>query len=140
MSIKILPMQPQHYPQVYNLWCEIEGMDLNPTDDSPAAIATFLAANPELNYIALIKGEIVGTIMCGFDGRRATLYHVAVAAAYQKQGIASALLSRLEQILRQKGISKGRLLAFKSNEAATEFWQKSGWILQNKLNYFSKCL
>lgn len=138
MSVIIKPMLPFHYEEVYTLWSKIDGMDLNPQDDNPVAISAFLSANPDLNYVALANDKVIGVIMCGFDGRRATIYHAAVAEAYRNRGIASALLNTLENALKAKNISKGRLLAFKSNETATEFWQKSGWTLREHLNYFSK--
>ncbi len=138
MSVIIKPMLPFHYEEVYALWSKIDGMDLNPRDDNPAAISAFLSANPDLNYVALANDKVIGVIMCGFDGRRATIYHAAVAEAYRNRGIASALLNTLENALKAKNISKGRLLAFKSNETATEFWQKSGWTLREHLNYSSK--
>ncbi|SEQ05119.1 GNAT family N-acetyltransferase [Basfia succiniciproducens] len=138
MQFKIKPMLPEHYQQVYRLWTSIEGMDMSDADDNFEAISAFLAFNPDLNYIAEINDKVVGVIMCGFDGRRATLYHAAVDPDYQKQGIGFALSEHLESALKTKGISKGRLLAFKSNEKATLFWQKAGWTLQQKLNYFSK--
>lgn len=78
--------------------------------------------------------------MCGYDGRRATVYHAAVAEAHRGKGIGTALLERLENILKAKKITRARLLAFKTNDAATQFWQKAGWTLQDKYHYFSKPL
>lgn len=140
MNFIIKPMRPSHYQQVYALWNSIEGMDLHAVDDNPTAIAAFLDFNPDLNYIAEADGKVVGVVMCGFDGRRATIYHAAVATAYRGCGIATALLERVEKVLKAKKITKGRLLAFKSNEAAAVFWQKAGWTLHNRFNYFSKSL
>lgn len=138
MSFIIKPMSPIHYDEVYSLWNSIEGMDLDPLDDNLDSIRRFLAMNPGLNYVATVKNKIVGVIMCGFDGRRATIYHAAVAPNHRNQGIGRALLDKLESMLRAKGITKGRLLAFKSNQCATLFWQQAGWHLQEQLNYFSK--
>lgn len=140
MTIQITPMAMQHYVDVYQLWSEIDGMSLDPVDDNEQNIAQFLVHNPSLSYVALIDEKIVGALLCGFDGRRATIYHMAVAKSYRKLGIASALLSQLEQQLKARNIRKARLLAFKSNQVATEFWQKAGWQLQKELNYFSKNL
>ena len=140
MSFVIKQMSLFYYDQVYALWKTIEGMDLNPLDDNSEAVRHFLAVNPGLNYIALVDNKVVGVIMCGYDGRRATIYHAAVAKEHRGKGIGSALLERLENILKAKKITRGRLLAFKTNEAATQFWQKAGWTLQDKYNYFSKPL
>lgn len=138
MPFVIYPMLPQHFDEVYSLWQSIYGVELNPLDDNPQTISQFLNFNSDLNYIALIEGKIVGVIMCGFDGRRATVYHLAVNPKHRRKGIASTLLSTLEQALKEKGITKGRLLAFKTNKDAAYFWQRQGWNLQSQLNYFSK--
>ncbi|MDG2950621.1 GNAT family N-acetyltransferase [Exercitatus varius] len=138
MSFIIHPMFPHHFDEVYALWQSMEGVELNPSDDTPQAIAEFLSFNPGLNYIASSENKVVGVVMCGFDGRRATVYHLAVNPLYRRKGIASALMSVLEKALQEKGVTKGRLLAFKTNEDATSFWQKEGWNLQPQLNYFSK--
>ncbi|PVX32423.1 ribosomal protein S18 acetylase RimI-like enzyme [Pasteurella langaaensis DSM 22999] len=135
---QIQPMLPHHYDEVYALWQSMAGVELNPLDDSAQAISDFLAFNPNLNYIAIADEQIVGVIMCGFDGRRATIYHAAVKPEFQGKGIARALLRVLETALHSKGVTKGRLLAFKHNAGATEFWQRTGWTLQTQLNYFSK--
>ncbi|PJG82449.1 GNAT family N-acetyltransferase [Caviibacterium pharyngocola] len=140
MDYQIKPMLAEHYEEVYRLWNKIDGMDLNPLDDNPQAISKFLDFNPDLNYVAVAQDRIVGVIMCGFDGRRATIYHAAVAESHRGLGIGSRLLAQVERTLKAKNITKGRLLAFKTNETATEFWQKSGWTLQTRFNYFSKSL
>ncbi|MCW9711050.1 GNAT family N-acetyltransferase [Avibacterium sp. 21-586] len=140
MDFTIEPMQLSHYESVYQLWQSIDGMDLNPLDDNPDAIGEFLRFNPDLNYVAVHNKQVVGVIMCGFDGRRATIYHTAVAQNQQGKGIGKALVQHLEQALAKKKITKGRLLAFSHNQQATQFWQQQGWVLQTHLNYFSKNL
>ncbi|MDO4626086.1 MAG: GNAT family N-acetyltransferase [Pasteurellaceae bacterium] len=138
MAFTLQNMTPAHYDQVYQLWQRIDGVDLNPIDDNPDAIAQFLALNPNLNYVALQENQVIGVIMCGFDGRRATIYHMAVDPNYRGQGIGKTLLTQVEQSLKARHITKGRLLAFEANQNATNFWQAMGWTRQPQLNYFSK--
>lgn len=137
-TFNIRPMQIDDYQQVAELWRNTPGMGMSEIDDSEQGIAAFLAYNPSLNFVALFGQIIVGVIMCGYDGRRATLYHMAVAQNQQGQGIGSALLQQLEQQLVANNISRGRLLVFADNQLGNCFWIKKGWIHQGNLNYYSK--
>ncbi|TNH07123.1 GNAT family N-acetyltransferase [Testudinibacter sp. TR-2022] len=134
----IRSMQADDYAQVAELWRNTPGMGMSAVDDNEQAIATFLAFNPALNFVAQSDGKIIGVIMCGYDGRRATIYHMAVAQNVQGKGIGTALLQHLEQQLAQQQISKARLLVFADNQSGNAFWAKQGWTWQTALNYYSK--
>ena len=57
------------YNRVYALWRKTEGIGLNESD-TREAIALFLRRNPNLSLVAIAGSRIVGTILCGHDGRR----------------------------------------------------------------------
>ena len=111
-----------------------------PVYNDAAALAAFLARNPGLSDIALADGAIIATLLCGEDGRRATFYHLAVAADWRGQGIARQLLARAEDRLRARGILKMRLLVLGDNALGNAYWPKQGWRQQSELNYYSKSL
>lgn len=137
-ALQLRPMQPADYPQVAELWHNTPGMGMSEIDDSEQGIMVFLAFNPELNFVAFVDDVLSGVIMCGYDGRRATIYHMAVTQGQRGRGIGTALLQQLERKLSAKNISKGRLLVFANNQSGNQFWSKQGWILQSELNYYSK--
>ena len=124
-------MQAADIPAALALWRTIPGLALDASDE-PAALAAFLARNPGLSDIALADGAIIATLLCGEDGRRATFYHLAVAADWRGQGIARQLLAR--------GILKMRLLVLGDNALGNAYWPKQGWRQQSELNYYSKSL
>lgn len=126
-------------PAALALWRSIPGLALDAADE-PAALAAFLARNPGLSDIALADGAIIATLLCGEDGRRATFYHLAVAADWRGQGIARQLLARAEDRLRARGILKMRLLVLGDNALGNAYWPKQGWRQQSELNYYSKSL
>ena len=111
-----------------------------PVYNDAAALAAFLARNSGLSDIALADGAIIATLLCGEDGRRATFYHLAVAADWRGQGIARQLLARAEDRLRARGILKMRLLVLGDNALGNAYWPKQGWRQQSELNYYSKSL
>ena len=115
-------MQAADIPAALALWRTIPGLALDAADE-PAALAAFIA-----------------TLLCGEDGRRATFYHLAVAADWRGQGIARQLLARAENRLRARGILKMRLLVLGDNALGNAYWPKQGWRQQSELNYYSKSL
>lgn len=126
-------------PAALALWRAIPGVFLDAADE-PAALAAFLARNPGLSDVVLADGEIIATLLCGEDGRRATLYHLAVAENWRGRGIAHHLLTRAENRLRARGITKMRLLVLGDNAVGNAYWPKQGWRQQTELNYYSKNL
>jgi ribosomal protein S18 acetylase RimI-like enzyme len=67
-------------------------MGLNNLDDTPEGITRYLQRNPSTCFAAEEEGELMGVILSGHDGRRAFIYHLAVAETWQRRGIGSALL------------------------------------------------
>lgn len=118
---------PQDYPAVYALWENAgAGIHLRRSDE-PQEIAKKLQRDPDLFLVAEIKGEIIGSVLGGFDGRRGMMYHLAVAKAYRRQGVASLLTDALEQRLREKGCIRYYLLVTKDNQEAQRFYERQGW-------------
>jgi N-acetylglutamate synthase len=57
---------------VLSLWSRTEGIGLNESDTAPE-VAKFLLRNPDLSPVALSSdGAVVGAVLRGHDGRRAT--------------------------------------------------------------------
>ena len=128
------------YEAVYQLWRSTPGMGLNNVDDSRAGLERFLKRNPTSCFVAEEEGTIVGTILCGHDGRRGYLYHAAVAQNYQGRGIGTALLDAALSALEQEGITKVALVALKRNSEGNGFWEKQGFFVREDLNYRNKLI
>lgn len=133
-------MQPEDYEQVHDLWLSCKGMGLNNIDDSEKGILKFLNRNRNTNFVAVQDGQVAGVIMTGHDGRRGYIYHTAVRPEYRRQGLASRLLNRAEESLREEGIAKAALLVFEKNEEGNDFWEYSGYTVRNDVNYRNKAL
>jgi len=69
-------------------------------------------------------GEIVGTVMVGFDGHRGWIYYLAVSSRRRRQGLGRALMTAAEEWLRAKGAAKVQLMVRKENEGALDFYQR----------------
>jgi ribosomal protein S18 acetylase RimI-like enzyme len=95
--------------------------------DSPSEIQKKLERDPDLFLVAEIDGALVGTVIGGFDGRRGFIYHLAVAAAFRRHGVASQLMQEAERRLQQKGCIRAYLLVRPDNAGAQAYYEKTGW-------------
>lgn len=121
--MKIRLMTIEDYEEVYNLWINTPGMGLNNLDDSKAGIEKYLKRNPDTCFVAEEKGNIVGVILSGHDGRRGFIHHTTVLETYRKRGIGQNLVNAAINALDREGINKVALVAFERNESGNAFWE-----------------
>lgn len=138
MNIRL--MQIDDYPAVYALWLATPGMGLNDVDDSSEGIAKFLARNPHTCFVAQEQDKVVGVIMCGHDGRRAFIYHLAVAQDCRRRGIGRALPDAALRALEKEGIAKAALVVFARNAQGNAFWEKCGFDNRPDLVYRNRAI
>ena len=118
---------PEDYPQVANLWASMEkGVNLG-RSDTPEEIQKKTARDPNLFLVAEENGQIVGTVIGGFDGRRGLIYHLAVTASFRGRGVGSRLMEEVESRLRAIGCVRCYLLVTKDNDEAMRYYEKRGW-------------
>ena len=135
-EIVIVPMKPEDYDDVRALWMTIRGFGIRALDDSREDIERFIARNPTTSVVARVGNRIVGSILCGSDGRQGALYHVCVAKDYRRRGIGTQMVAFCMHQLRYMGINKVSLIAFTTNEAGNAFWNKIGWTKKTNVNYY----
>ena len=119
--MQIRTMQIEDYDAVFALWKSCSGMGLNDVDDSRSGIERNLQRNPETSLIAVEETDIIGAILVGSDGRRAYIYHTAVAPERQKQGIGSQLVQAAKKAVQKIGIAKMALVVFSRNQSGNAF-------------------
>lgn len=132
----IRSMTIEDYDQVFALWSGIKGFGIRAVDDSEEGINRFLLRNPDLSVVAEDNGAVIGSILCGHDGRRGTLYHVCVAEEYRKHGVGHEMVLEVVSRLRKEGINKVNLIAFRNNLLGNNFWQKEKFTFRDDLNYY----
>ena len=128
------------YDAVYALWKQTEGMGLGESD-THEAIAAFLERNCGLSLVACdLQGQIVGAVLCGHDGRRGYLHHLAVAKAHRKRGIGRSLVDQCLGKLSALRIVKCNLFLFASNTAGKTFWLNQKWTAREDIVLIQKTL
>lgn len=132
----IRAMKTEDYDQVYALWMTIKGFGIRSIDDSREGVERFLKRNPTTSVVAEEEGKIVGSILCGHDGRRGCLYHVCVHRDHRRKGIGKQMVVFAMQALREEGINNVSLIAFTKNDIGNAFWNTIGWRKREDLNYY----
>ncbi len=136
MKIVIEPMSIDHFDEVIALWKRSGNIGLS-SADGREKIKAYLARNPGMSFVAKENGVIVGAALCGHDGRRGYLHHLAVAEAHRKKGIGRKLTQGCLESLRNAGIEKCHLFVFHNNMEGKSFWEKIGWTLRTDIQVVS---
>jgi ribosomal protein S18 acetylase RimI-like enzyme len=127
---------PTDYASAHALWLASDGVGMSPGDEEPQ-VAAFLARNPGLSLVAFDGERLVGVVLCGHDGRRGYLYHLAVAPSHRRRGLARQLVERCLSGLRAAGIQRAQVSVFDTNGLAKSFWSTVGGSLRGDLAVFS---
>ena len=122
----------EDFDAVIALWQRTEGVGLNESD-TRRAITAFLRRNPRLSFVAEQGGRIIGAVLCGHDGRRGYLHHLAVSKRHRRRGIGRLLVNACLAKLHKAGIQKCNIFIFANNAAGMKFWAHTGWSLRTEL-------
>ena len=136
MDHAIRAMEIEDYEHVLALWEASEGVGLS-SADTERSIAVFLERNPGLSQVAHRQGQLVGAVLCGHDGRRGFIHHLAVSKVCRREGIGSALVARCLDGLQECGIQKCHIFVFAANSEAMVFWDRMGWAKREELAVMS---
>ena len=139
MDIQIRTMTIEDYDEVFALWKTIRGFAIRSIDDSFAGIEKFLKRNPTTSVVAMAGERIIGTILCGHDGRCGYFYHVCVHGDFRKENVGERMVEAAKAALKAEDICRVNLVAFKKNKAGNAFWQSLGWN-ERDINYYDYIL
>jgi len=115
-------------PAVVALWREAAA---EPTvSDNEASIVRLLDHDPQALLVAEVDGQLVGTLISGWDGWRANVYRLATVPDARRQGVATALVREAERRFRRRGALRISAIVIDTNAEAVAFWQSAGFELQ----------
>jgi N-acetylglutamate synthase len=137
MNIQIRDFEIQDYDAAIKLWRTDNNVGLSSADNKTNFLQ-FLERNQGLSKVAVINGQIVGTALCGHDGRRGYLYHLYVAPDYRRKGIGKMLVDSCLDSLQRERIQKSHVFVFDMNDLGKSFWNGSKWSKRNDIVVFSK--
>jgi len=123
--MKIQPYSPKYQDAVITLWqkCNLTRSNNNPQED----IQRKLKVNPELFLIGLLDGQVVATVMGGYEGHRGWVNYLGVDPEYRHKGYARQLMHALEEMLLERGCPKLNLQVLADNRDAMLFYERIGY-------------
>jgi ribosomal protein S18 acetylase RimI-like enzyme len=92
--------------------------------DEIKPLTLFLEKNPGLSFVAKDNGEIIGTVLGSFDGRRGYIQKLVVRKDYRKKGVGRMLLTKVIGELRSQG---ALYIPINAEVELTEFYEKNGF-------------
>ena len=120
--------------RVIALWNDVFRDD-PPWNEPRLVIRRKLATQPELFLVGELQGEVVATLLAGFDGFRGWVYHLAVASQYRRRGFGRVLMSEAESRLRRLGCPKVNLQVRAGNTAAIGFYERLGYEVEDRVSF-----
>jgi ribosomal protein S18 acetylase RimI-like enzyme len=125
-SVTTRELRTDDYDAVVALWKSVDGVEVA-EGDAKEEIAAYLKRNPGLSRVAEDRDGIVGAALCGHDGRRGLIYHLAVSPRRRAQGIGQRLLAECVSGLRKAGLKRALIFVAEDNAAGHSFWLRNNW-------------
>ena len=98
------------------------------------SIRSMVATAPDLFFVAELDGEVVGTVLAGWDGHRGWIYSLGVRQDQERRGIGSALLDHAVAALRERGCPKVNLQVRGDNRVVVGFYERRGWKVEDRVS------
>ena len=124
-EVLIRPAREEEIGAVLALWQEAEAPP-SPTD-SPGSLQNLVRRDPEALLVAEARGEIIGSLIAGWDGWRGNLYRLAVRPSHRRMGVAHMLVGEAVRRLRRNGAVRINAQVILADARATGFWSAVGF-------------
>ncbi|MFE7776924.1 GNAT family N-acetyltransferase [Streptomyces sp. NPDC057445] len=127
-ALRLRAATPADLGTVLSFWkVAAEGTSIS---DDRAGVERLVARDPEALILAERDGELVGTVIAGFDGWRCHLYRLAVHPEQRRRGVGGALLAVAEERFVRLGGRRGDAMVLERNEQAHHAWRSAGYARQ----------
>ncbi|MEU6274589.1 GNAT family N-acetyltransferase [Streptomyces populi] len=124
-DLRIRAARPEDLDAVLAFWrTAAEGTSIS---DDRGGVEGLVARDPGALLLAEHAGELVGTVIAGFDGWRCHLYRLAVRPDRRRLGIGAALLAAAEERFVRLGGRRGDAMVLERNETAHHAWRAAGY-------------
>ncbi len=130
--MQLRPYEDADQEAVVTLWqaCGLTRAWNDPRKD----IARKLPVQPELFAVGRVEGELMATVMVGYEGHRGWVNYLAVSPGHQRQGHGEALMRWAEAQLLARGCPKLNLQVRSSNAGALAFYKRLGYAQDDVLS------
>ncbi|MFE2560389.1 GNAT family N-acetyltransferase [Streptomyces sp. NPDC059352] len=125
IELRIRTATPDESEAVLAFWKEsAEGTSIS---DDAQGVTRLVERDPDALILALADGLIVGSVIAGWDGWRASLYRLAVLPSHRRRGISTALLRAAEERFAALGGRRADAMVLEANETGRRLWAAAGY-------------
>ena len=139
MAFGLRPATAGDIDGLLEMWQEAAENHSRPAD-TREAVAALLDRDPEAVIVAERDGELIGSVIAGWDGWRYHLYRLAVRPKWRRNGVASALLGAAEDRFRALGARRADAMVLDGNDLGQNLWVASGYRRQHEWRRWVKPL
>jgi ribosomal protein S18 acetylase RimI-like enzyme len=125
--MEIRPFELSDEAAIIALW-ERCGLT-RPWNDPRKDIRRKLRVRPDLFLVGVLEGEVVATVMAGYEGHRGWINYLGVAPEHQRKGFGKILMGEAERRLREAGCPKINLQVRSTNTGVIEFYRRLGYVI-----------
>jgi ribosomal protein S18 acetylase RimI-like enzyme len=133
LVFKIVRYDGKYQKSVVDLWDKC-GL-LVPQNDPIEDIQRKTSFQPELLFIALLDGQLVGSVMVGYEGHRGWLNYLAVHPSFQRRGFGTKLVNKAIAELQKLGCPKLNLQVRKRNASVIGFYRHLGFKEEERVSF-----
>ncbi len=135
-TIVVQAMRELDIDQVLKLWNEIFGTSFLESSVTKEELEIYLRKNPGASSVACTdNGKVIGALLCGNDGIRGFIYHIAIYDQYRVNEIEKRLLDRSLSKLKEVGIKTGFIFTQNNNHDMDVAFNSIGWVvIPNEIN------
>lgn len=123
--LEIRPYKEVDETQVIQIWSDC-GLVV-PWNDPKKDIDRKLAVQRHLFLVGCTEGNVIATVMAGYEGHRGWINYLAVKPNHQGAGIGKFMMEKAERLLKAEGCAKINLQVRSSNEKVIKFYKKIGF-------------
>jgi ribosomal protein S18 acetylase RimI-like enzyme len=106
---------------VLQMW-QAAGVTPQSVSDSIEGLTRLVREPAASLLVATIDGQIVGSVIGGWDGWRGNIYRLAVTPEHRRKGIARQLVVEITKELFAKGATRLSALVEHEHQWAMDFW------------------
>jgi ribosomal protein S18 acetylase RimI-like enzyme len=125
LVITIRTALPEDLDAVVDLWGRAAGPTRHAGQRHEAEV--LLRRDPDALVVADVDGQLVGSLIVGWDGWRCHLYRLAVDASFRRQRIGQQLLERALSRAVAVGAVRADAMVNRENANAVAFWENEGF-------------
>ncbi|WAK01542.1 GNAT family acetyltransferase [Methylobacter sp. YRD-M1] len=123
--MQMRPFEAKDQYSVVKLWQECNL--IVPWNDPYKDIQRKLKVDPDLFIVGETAGEVIATVMGGYEGHRGWINYLAVSPAHQRKGYGRQLMEFVEVLIKQKGSPKINIQVRQANTDVIKFYEAIGY-------------